>query len=191
MVAKGFHFPRVTLVGVLQADREMGLPEMRAAERAYHILTQVAGRAGRGEFPGEVVFQTMLPGHYVIAAAAEGDFDRFAEEELRSREGLSYPPFSRMIHLLFDGKTEDAVRRRAEACCDGLATFARRAGIELLGPAPMFLARLKGRYRWHLTLKGENSVSLHRLAQRALDSEPPVGTTAVRIHVDVDPIRTL
>ncbi len=91
MVAKGFHFPRVTLVGVLQADREMGLPELRAAERAFHILTQVAGRAGRGETPGEVVFQTMLPRHYVIAAAAEGDFDRFAEEELLHRREPGLP----------------------------------------------------------------------------------------------------
>lgn len=191
MIAKGFHFPRVTLVGVLQADREMGLPELRAAERAYHILTQVAGRAGRGHVPGEVVFQTMLPGHYVIAAAAEGDFDRFAEEELEARRGLSYPPFSRMIHLLFDGKTEERVRQRAEACCAALTPAARRAGIEILGPAPMFLARLKGRYRWHLTLKGGGSGALHLLARRALDAEAPAGTRSVRVLVDVDPVRTL
>lgn len=191
MVAKGFHFPQVTLVGVLQADRAMGVPEMRAAERAYHLLTQVAGRAGRGETPGEVVFQTLLPDHYVIRAASEGNFDSFAEEELAQREKLAYPPFTRMIHLLFDGRIEENVRRRAEAVGADLAVPARRSGVELLGPAPMFLTRLKGRYRWHLTLKGSNNQSLHRLARWSMELPGPAGTRGVRVHVDVDPVRTL
>jgi primosomal protein N' (replication factor Y) (superfamily II helicase) len=191
MVAKGLDFPGVTLVGVLQADREMGVPELRAAERAFHILTQVAGRAGRGESPGEVVFQTMLPDHYVIQGAAEGDFDRFAEEELQHRKESAYPPFSRMVHLFFDGRVEESVRRRAEVVAAGLATPSRRSGVDLLGPAPMFLARLKGRYRWHLTLKGDNGAVLRRLAHRALEMEAPAGTRGVRLHVDVDPVRTL
>lgn len=191
MLAKGFDFPRVTLVGVLQADREMGLPEFRASERAFQILTQVAGRAGRGPVPGEVVIQTMLPDHYVIRAAASGDYDAFVTEELCQRQCLSYPPYTRMVHLLFDGRVEATVERRAADAAADLSRSARRAGIEILGPAPMFLTRLKGSYRWHLTLKGSRSDDLHRLARRALDRTPPKGTRGVRLHVDIDPIRTL
>jgi primosomal protein N' (replication factor Y) len=191
MVAKGFDFPGVTLVGVLMADREMGLPELRASERAFHVLTQVAGRAGRGERSGEVVLQTLLPGHPVIRCAADGDVESFAEDELRHREDLGYPPFTRMVHLLFDGKVEETVRRRAESVAAALAGPARRVAVDLLGPAPMFLTRLKGRYRWHLTLNGRSIDALHRLARGAMDAEPPPGTRGVHLHVDVDPIRTL
>ncbi|MBD3161025.1 MAG: primosomal protein N' [Candidatus Eisenbacteria bacterium] len=191
MVAKGFDFPRVTLVGVLQADREMGLPEFRAAERAFQVLTQVAGRAGRGESPGEVIVQTMTPDHYVIQAAARGDFERFAAAEIETRRPLAYPPFTRMAHLLFDGRVEGNVRNRAEATAAALAPRASRSGVELLGPAPMFLTRLKGSYRWHLTLKGARSDRVHRLARFARELRPPPGTRGVRLQVDIDPIRTL
>ncbi|MFB3910176.1 MAG: primosomal protein N' [Candidatus Eisenbacteria bacterium] len=191
MLAKGLHFPRVTLVGVLLADREMELPEMRAQERAYQILTQVAGRSGRGTIPGEVIFQTLLPDHLLLRCAAEGDYEAFAREELRNREALGYPPYSRMVHLLLDGRVEETVRRRAQEVALALARPARRAGVEILGPAPMFLARLQGRYRWHLTLKGEGSGSLHRLARQALELPRSPGTGGVRILVDVDPVRTL
>lgn len=191
MVAKGFDFPRVTLVGVLLADREMGLPEFRAAERAYQILTQVAGRAGRGEARGEVVLQTLLPEHYVIRCAACGDFDSFAEEEIALRRALAYPPFTRLVHLLFDGAAEEAVQRRAEEIARRLLAPGSRLGVEILGPAPMFLTRLKGRYRWHLSLKGAQSEPLHRLARLALETPASPGLKGVRLHVDVDPIRTL
>lgn len=191
MIAKGFDFPGVTLVGVLLADREMGLPEMRASERTFQILTQVGGRAGRAELRGEVVLQTLLPEHPVIRCAARGDVEAFATDELHHRDALGYPPFARMVHVLFDGRVDETVRRRAEATADGLAAAARRAEIELLGPAPMFLTRLKGRYRWHMTLKGKSIEALHRLARRAMDAAPPAGTKGVHLHIDVDPIRTL
>jgi primosomal protein N' (replication factor Y) (superfamily II helicase) len=191
MIAKGFDFPGVTLVGVLLADREMGLPELRASERAFQILTQVGGRAGRGERRGEVILQTLLPDHPVIRCAARGDVEAFATDELRHREALGYPPFARMVHLLFDGRVDETVRRRAEATAGALVVAARRAEIELLGPAPMFLTRLKGRYRWHMTLKGKSIEALHRLARRAMEAPPPTGTKGVHLHIDVDPIRTL
>ncbi len=191
MLAKGFDFPRVTLVGVLLADREMGLPEFRASERAYQILTQVAGRAGRGEIRGEVVLQTLLPDHYVIRCAAEGDFESFAAEELRLRRALAYPPFTRLAHLLFDGRIEDRVRRRAEELADRLRGPAQRLGVDILGPAPMFFTRLNGRYRWHLSLRGAGPDALHRLARTALDAPVRPGLRGIRLYVDVDPIRTL
>jgi len=191
MLAKGFDFPSVTLVGVLLADREMGLPEMRASERAFQILTQVAGRAGRGSVRGEVVLQTLLPEHYVIHSAAAGDFEAFAAAEIVHRQTLGYPPFSRMVHLLFDGPVEQTVERRAEDAAEALTGPARREDVVILGPAPMFLSRLKGRYRWHLSMKGASSEALHRLARHAIERIPPLGTRGVRLHVDVDPIHTL
>ncbi len=191
MIAKGFDFPRVTLVGVLLADREMALPEFRSAERAFQILTQVAGRAGRGVVPGEVVVQSMLPDHYVIRAAVSGDYEAFAAEELGYRKELDYPPFHRMAHLLFDGRVEASVQRRADDVAESLSGPARSAGVEMLGPAPMFLSRLKGSYRWHLTLVGLKSNDLHNLAVRALERPGPAGTRTVRLQVDIDPIRTL
>ena len=185
MVAKGFHFPRVTLVGVLQADSEMLQPDFRAGERAFQILTQVAGRSGRSEAAGEVVFQSLMPGHPVITAAVIGDYAGFASRELELRRTLGYPPFRRMTDLLVDGKDADVVRRRAEALRDLLAPH---EGVEILGPAPMPHARLKGRYRWHLTLRGRSVAKLHAAALAALEAPAPVGLSGTRLMVDVDPM---
>jgi primosomal protein N' (replication factor Y) (superfamily II helicase) len=185
MVAKGFHFPRVTLVGVLQADREMMQPDFRAGERAFQVLTQVAGRSGRGVTAGEVVFQSLMPGNPVITAAVTGDYAGFAGRELELRRTLGYPPYRRMIDVLVDGKDADQVRRRAEALRDMLVP---REGIEVLGPAPMPHARLKGRYRWHLTLRGRSVEKLHAAAFVALEAPPPAGLSGTRLQVDVDPV---
>lgn len=195
MVAKGFHFPRVTLVGVVQADREMLQPDFRAAERAFQILTQVAGRAGRGSTPGEVILQSLLPDHHVIACAATGDYLNFAERELQFRRNLEYPPYARMIDLLVDGARNEQVEKRAEALkafLDGKLleeelTRGRQA-VEVLGPAPMPLSRLKGRYRWHLTLKGGSAKTLHQAAGWALQEAAPKGLSGTRLQIDVDPL---
>jgi primosomal protein N' (replication factor Y) (superfamily II helicase) len=185
MVAKGFHFPRVTLVGVLQADREMLQPDFRAGERAFQVLTQVAGRSGRSETAGEVVFQSLMPGHPVITAAVNGDYDGFASRELELRRALGYPPYRRMTDLLVDGKDADQVRRRAEALRELLAAC---EGVEVLGPAPMPHARLKGRHRWHLTMRGRSVEKLHAAALVALEAAAPAGLTMTRLMVDVDPV---
>jgi primosomal protein N' (replication factor Y) len=189
MVAKGLDFPRVTLVGVIQADREMGLPDFRAPERAFQLLTQVAGRAGRGEKPGEVIFQTYMPEHHVIAAAGAHDYESFYLQELEQRQGLRYPPWRRMANLLFDGPDEAAVMRRATTEGERLAG---RRGLELLGPAPMPLSRLKGQYRWHLTLlSGQPSLltaALHEALERGRAAKPP---GRVRVQADMDPVSML
>jgi primosomal protein N' (replication factor Y) (superfamily II helicase) len=189
MVAKGFDFPRVTLVGVINADREMSLPDFRGQERAFQLLTQVAGRAGRGPKLGEVIFQTYLPDHHVITAAGLQDYDRFYEREIEERRPLGYPPHHRMANLLFDGTDEAAVIRRAQAEADHLAGA---TGLVLLGPAPMPLSRLKDQYRWHLTLIARNA----RLLTEALHdsvARADRGRTGkrVRVQADVDPVSML
>jgi len=185
MVAKGFDFPRVTLVGVIHADREMSLPDFRGQERAFQLLTQVAGRAGRGEKPGEVVFQTYLPDHHVISAAGQQDYRLFYGQETEERRPLGYPPFRRMANLLFDGPDEAAVIRRAGDEADRLAG---RRDLTLLGPAPMPLSRLKGQYRWHLTLIADG----HRdLAEALAEVSSRLGLGRVRVQVDVDPVSML
>ncbi len=189
MVAKGFDFPRVTLVGVINADREMGLPDFRGQERAFQLLTQVAGRAGRGTKAGEVVFQTYLPDHHVIWAAGRQDYRMFFEREVEERRPLNYPPHSRLANLLFDGPDEQQVTRRAMAEADRLG---RVPGLMLLGPAPMPLSRLKGQYRWHLTLIAPQarllSQALHQAIARAQAAR---ARGRVRVQVDVDPVSML
>jgi primosomal protein N' (replication factor Y) len=189
MVAKGLDFPGVTLVGVIQADREMGLPDFRAPERAFQLLTQVAGRAGRGDRPGEVVFQTYLPEHHVIGAASAQDYESFYRQEMEQRRGLRYPPWRRMANLLFDGPDEASVIRRATASAERLAEL---RGVELLGPAPMPLSRLKNQYRWHLTLLSAQPSRLSAALHAALDAGVGAGTKdRTRVQADMDPVSML
>jgi primosomal protein N' (replication factor Y) len=187
MVGKGLDFPSVTLVGVLLADREMMLPDFRSQERAFQILTQVAGRAGRGERPGEVVLQTFMPEHFVIRAAALQDYEAFFASELEQRRRYGYPPFRRMAHLMLDHPKEETVRSRCEALAAHLKGAVERKGVELLGPAPMPLERLKGRYRWHLTLRGSSAGAIKPWIEEALRWDAAT-RSPVRLLVDVDPL---
>ena len=184
MIAKGFDFPRVTLVGVLDADVALHLPDFRAAERTFQLLVQVAGRAGRGKEPGEVLVQTCTPDHPAIAAAARYDAGGFMRAELAQRREARYPPFTRLATLLFTGPDETAVERAADACAAEIGDEAERAGVTLLGPAPQALARLRGRYRWHLLLKCESGRAVSRGLEWAESGRRP---GAVRVQADVDP----
>ncbi|MCA9728700.1 MAG: primosomal protein N', partial [Candidatus Eisenbacteria bacterium] len=190
MVAKGFDFHGVTLVGVLQADQELLLPDFRAGERGFQVLTQVAGRSGRGSNPGEVIFQTLMAEHYVIEAAAAQDYESFAAKEIVYRQELGYPPFRRMLHLLVDGPKEPQVEARAESLRQLLrAEIARKRGaVQVLGPAPMPISRLKGQYRWHLSLLARSREALHRLGELALTTPAPSGLSRTRVMADVDPL---
>jgi len=153
MVAKGHHFPGVSLVGVLAADHGLGLPDFRASERSFQLLTQVAGRAGRtGQ--GRVFFQTYQPENPVIQAAAQHDYATFLATELPMRKALGYPPFRRLTRLGLSGKRLGEV----EAAADGLAEALRRElgalGMSVLGPAPAVFPRLNDRYRFQILVKG-------------------------------------
>ena len=187
MVAKGHDFHRVTLVGVLAADLLLGLPDFRAAERTFQLLTQVAGRAGRGRLPGRVLVQTYYPEHYAIQFAARQDFSRFFEKEQHFRRMMHYPPFTALASILVrDRKIENAIRwSRA------LAAFLaprEKSGVKVLGPAAAPLARLKREYRFQFLLKAPQRTLLTRTLAACLDfcAQKKIPETAVL--VDVDPV---
>ena len=194
MIAKGFHFPRVTLVGVLDADVALHLPDFRAAERTYQLLTQVAGRAGRGAVAGEVIIQTCTPDHPAITAAILQDESGWVKRELAERKELGYPPFRRIASLRFQGK--DETRVEAEAMRVAGVLRENPGEVEVLGPAPQALAKLRGQHRWHLLLKSESAKTLGEAVRRGLGgAEDGIaakrGTREVRVVADVDPVDVL
>jgi primosomal protein N' (replication factor Y) len=165
MLAKGLDLPLVTLVGVVLADVGLSLPDYRAAERTFQVLTQVAGRAGRSPLGGQVILQTFQPEHYVIQAAAKHDFKAFFQQELAYRKKLSYPPFNRLVRLEYRHTDPE----QAEQAAQELAGLVRlwleqeeRRATRLIGPAPCFFQRIGGLYRWQLILCGPQPVSLLR-----------------------------
>jgi primosomal protein N' (replication factor Y) len=186
IIAKGHHFPDLTLVGVVDADLGLGGGDLRAAERTFQLLYQVAGRAGREERPGRVLIQTHLPEHPVMQALAVGDKDRFLAVELEERRIGEMPPFGRLAALIFAGG--DAERVKAEA-----RRVARAApesdGVIVLGPAPAPLALLRGRYRERLLVKAAEGVDLPGWLRTWL--APIRLPSAIHLQVDVDPVSFL
>ncbi len=185
MVAKGFDFPGVTLVGVISADTALNLPDFRAGERTFQLLTQVAGRSGRGDKEGEVVIQTYQPDHYAVLAAAEQDYESFYRQELEMRRELRYPPFSSLANLIFSSESKLEAERRAAEVAGAIARVEADAKAEILGPAPAPLEKLRNRYRWHLVVR-TTAEALQPLLREALAhlSEWPAGTMVV----DIDPV---
>ncbi|MCL6449823.1 MAG: primosomal protein N' [Acetobacteraceae bacterium] len=188
MVAKGFDLPRVTLVGVVTADTALNLPDFRAAERTFQLMTQVAGRTGRGPLGGEVVIQSYSPEHYSLQAAQKQDYESFYSKEIEVRRELRYPPYSVLALAQFSGESEAAV-------ADAAGRFAREVkavsgGTEVLGPAPAPLSRLKGRFRWQVLLKGRDPGSLVEVARVALSATSLIAP-AVKAALDVDPVSLL
>ncbi|GAB6932516.1 primosomal protein N' [Calditerricola satsumensis] len=188
MIAKGLDFPNVTLVGVIAADTLLRLPDFRAAERTFQLLTQVAGRAGRGERPGEVIVQTYAPEHYSIRLAQSHDYAAFAERELAVRRKGMYPPFSRLILLTLSGRDVRAVQKAA----GDVAARIRRAvddTAQVLGPSPSPVLRVNDRYRFQCVLKYKNE-SLVKPAVKAVlaEVERALSAQGVGLSVDVDPM---
>jgi primosomal protein N' (replication factor Y) len=184
MVTKGFDFPGVTLVGVVTADVALNVPDFRAAERCFQLLTQVSGRAGRGETPGEVVVQAFNPEHRAITAAARHDYRGFYAGEIRAREELGYPPFGALARLLSLDEADAVARGRIEAAATILEPLAIPHKVLVRGPAPCPLSRLQDRFRYHLLLKAETSEALHAL----LDEAWPILQKRVGgLGIDVDP----
>jgi primosomal protein N' (replication factor Y) len=192
MIAKGLDLPRVTLVGVLDADVALHLPDFRAAERTFQLLIQVAGRAGRGKRPGEVLVQTCSPEHPAITAACRYDATGFGERELAERREAGYPPFVRLATLLLTGADQGEVERAAAALGEAIRPEAEAQQVKVLGPAPQALARLRGKYRWHLLLKGASAARLRAVASLGLVwAESKQRPSTVRVVADVDPVEVL
>jgi primosomal protein N' (replication factor Y) len=190
MLAKGHDFHRVTLVGVVSADSQLGFPDFRAAERTFQLLTQVAGRAGRGDLVGEVLVETYYPEHYAIQFAAQQDYAAFFEKELHFRRLMQYPPFSSLATILVRGTSlEHAIN-----WCRQLEKHFERAesrGVRALGPASAPLARLKREHRFQFLLKSQSRSALHEILEGALNfcAEQKIPDRAVLI--DVDPINLM
>ncbi len=188
MITKGHDFPRVTLVGVVSADTLLGLPDFRSAERAFQLITQVAGRAGRGTRRGRVIVQSYQPEHPSLVAAAEHDLAAFAAAELDHRRALGYPPFARLAAVRLSSTNADAVERAARAVGDRLRAIAGNAeGIAILGPAPAPLAKIRGRLRWQLLIKAAGSTALARFLAQSRAAIAAAAPRNVRTGIDVDP----
>jgi primosomal protein N' (replication factor Y) len=192
MVTKGHDLPGVTLVGVLLADQSLAFPDFRSAERTFQLLTQVAGRAGRGEKEGRVIFQTFQPTQPAIACAVHHDYHAFAKDELGKRKELEYAPFGRLIAIRIDAPDEKLAERVADQLADaGRAVPAAMEGdVEVLGPAPAPIARVRGRFRYRLLLKGRERKKLREVALAIL-ARIDEGIAPARASVDVDPVNML
>jgi primosomal protein N' (replication factor Y) len=190
LVAKGFDFPRVTLVGVIDADTALALPDFRSAERTFQLITQVAGRSGRDVLSGEVIIQTRHPEHYALRAARKHDFLDFYRQELEFRRQLVYPPFCSLLNILVRGLNECRVMETAQAIHDHIAVQAKKLNerIDILGPTPASRSKLQGFFRWQLLLKGKRPSLIAVTKEIAESGQLPPG---IQLLIDVDPQDTL
>ncbi len=189
MIAKGHHFPDVTLVGVVWADGGMSMPDFRAAERTFQLITQVIGRAGRGDEPGEVIIQTMRPDHYAIVYARDHQYQKMFDHEMQLRRHPAFPPYLRLTALRLQGRVEKEVRETTAR----VARFCRQMvkkeqfTIETLGPAPAPLDKIKDNYRWQILLKGKNLEQMHALCTAIKGVRQELIGTQCLLAIDVDP----
>jgi len=187
MITKGHDIPGVTLVGVLLADMSLNFPDFRAAERTFQLLTQVAGRAGRGDRPGRVIVQTLQPTHFSLQYAAHHDYNGFADAELANRRESGYPPFARLVLFRCEGEDGAATERIARAVAAAAQQGAPSA-VRVLGPTPAPIERLRRRFRWQLLVRGQSSHAVRQAAAQARQAVRRAARTAnVRLIVDVDP----
>ncbi len=191
MIAKGHDFPGVTLVGVISADASLNLPDFRSAERTFQLLTQVSGRAGRGDQLGIVMVQSLSPDHYAISRALAHDFHGFYEDEIKFRSELDYPPFSHIALLEISGNSEPTVDDASKKTAFELSRLkpTLHARVTILGPAAAPLGMLRGRHRRQILLKAKKRNDLHRLIKAARDTLDIPGT--VRLTIDIDPVDML
>jgi len=186
MVAKGHHFPGVTLTGVISADALLNLPDFRSGERTFQLLTQVAGRAGRGDLPGRVIIQTYYPDHPAVLFACHHDVDAFLAEELVFRRAFAYPPAARLALVRLESKNQNAVRAAAEEAAGAIGR--PPDGVRIRGPAPAPIERIREYWRWQILISARNRDTLRAVLRRA---ETPTLSRSVRRIIDVDPLSTL
>jgi primosomal protein N' (replication factor Y) (superfamily II helicase) len=192
MITKGFDFPGVTLAAVVNADMALNMPDFRSAERTFQLLTQIAGRAGRGERLGRVLIQTYAPHHYSIRAAKDQDYARFMRRELELRRDLMYPPFARLAMVRIEGAEPQIVRRAADAVANSLAKSSSPEGFRVLGPAPAPIERIKQRYRWQVMIKSRELKPMRAaIASMRADVGPSAERDDIFLAIDIDPVRML
>jgi primosomal protein N' (replication factor Y) len=192
MITKGHHFPQVTLVGVIAADTSLFFPEYHAGERTFQLLSQVAGRAGRGAAKGTVLIQTYQPDHYVFQTVQSQDYESFFQRELEIRRQLGYPPFTRLSLVRLSGPIDETVAREARrlaAILENLRTGDQdlRARVRILGPAPAGLTRLQGRFRWQILIKSCGRAPLGHLLQHLRRAWTPPPRSRLSLTLDIDP----
>lgn len=187
MIAKGLDFPNVTLVGILAADSSLNIPDFRSSERTFQLLAQVSGRTGRGHKGGHVIIQAFNTTHYSIQYALTSDYKGFAKTELEFRKQLSYPPYGRMVRILFLGKKEEKVKEKALALTAKLKQYAKQidSKVQLLGPAPAPINKIRDKFRWHTILKAPKNRMIIDLLDSVNADLTPFG--GIKIIVDVDP----
>jgi len=188
MLAKGHDFPNVTLVGVVSVDAGLALPDFRAAERTFQLITQVAGRAGRGDLPGRVLIQTYHPAHYALRHACAQDYHGFYNEETRHRRNHNYPPFVALASFMVHGKELPKVRSLAVDLRKELDLANKQRLVRILGPAPAPIARLKGEHRFQLILKSRSRRVLRNLIDAALQRLSSRGSNLRSINLEIDPV---
>jgi primosomal protein N' (replication factor Y) len=189
MLSKGHHFPGVTLTAVINADAILGYPDFRSAEKTFYLLTQVAGRSGRGKLPGRVAIQSAFPSHYALQHVRRHDYDGFFESEIEFRRRFRYPPASGMVAILFRG--EDLARVEGVARTAGAnleKETARLSDVRIQGPAPAPLARIKAVYRYQLLVRSASRAELRAAVDRVVST---LGAPGVDVIVDVDPLDIL
>lgn len=189
IIAKGLHFPGVTLVGIIMADSGLGFPDFRAAEKTYQLITQVTGRAGRGDSPGKVFIQTMQPDHYAVALAAGQYYPELVETELSIRSGLGFPPYSRLVLIIIENLNNQHAKQSGMELYAGIQRWCRQYDpkrvVTMLGPAPAPLEKLRDSYRWQILLKSGRLPELHGVTDWVLSGFKTRSGT--NIYVDVDP----
>jgi len=186
MIAKGLDFPKVTLVGVISADTALNIPDFRASERTFNLLTQVAGRAGRGVKEGKVIIQTYMPFHYAIEAAKDHDYEEFYEKEIKFRKELDLPPFTSVANLILRGRRDDKVKEAADKLSQHLGSENKDNNVKIVGPAPAVIPKVRGQFRWCVMLKSADIENISKLLKNTLGKyRKPQG---IIVTVDVDPL---
>jgi primosomal protein N' (replication factor Y) len=194
MIAKGLDFPNVTLVGVVDADVGINLPDFRASERSFQLMSQVAGRAGRGPKGGSVIIQTRVPSHHAVRCAIRHDYAAFVAEELPARRNPAYPPYTRIANVIASGLAEEPTANVAIAAADWVRKLIDAAPdlpVSVVGAAPCPIDRIKRRWRWHFLLKSDHAGSLTRVTRYFLEHFEVPAAHDMRVVIDRDPVSLL
>jgi primosomal protein N' (replication factor Y) len=194
MVSKGHDFPGITLVGVISGDTSLNIPDFRGAERTFQLIAQAAGRAGRGDKEARVLVQTLNPDHFCFLSAIDHDYGAFFASEIEEREGVLYPPFSRLCSIRLDGVDERRLEKsvmRMKSSAEKIIKEKKYAGLRVLGPAPALVFKVRGRYRWQFLVKAEYASQLVGFVRELKRGFNASADTGVRLLIDMDPLTTV